>query len=42
VGRTAREAVELVLGRAMSADEKVYTSKQCLIKGDLSLKKLKP
>lgn len=35
VGRTAREAVELVLGRALSADEKVYTSKQCLIRGDL-------
>ena len=36
VGRTACEAVELVLGRKLGADEKVYTSKQCLIKGDLS------
>ena len=40
VGRTAREAVELVLGRAMRPDEKVYTSKQCLIKGDLSLEEV--
>ncbi len=40
VGRTAREAVELVLGRALRADEKVYTSKQCLIKGDLSLEEV--
>jgi phosphoribosylformylglycinamidine synthase len=40
VGRTAREAVELVLGRKVRADEKVYTSKQCLIKGSLSLQEV--
>lgn len=40
VGRTAREAVELVLGRPLRTDEKVYTSKQCLIKGSLSLKEV--
>ena len=36
VGRTAREAVALVLGRTLHEDEKVYTAKQCLLKGDLS------
>jgi len=40
VGRTAREAIELVLGMKLKEVEKVYTSKQCLIKGNLSLKEV--
>ena len=36
VGRTAGEAIELVLGKKLREEEKVYTSKQCLIKGELS------
>jgi len=40
VGRTAREAVELVLGVRLKKQEKVYTSKQCLIKGSLSFKEV--
>ncbi len=40
VGRTAREAIELVLGVRLKGEEKVYTSKQCLIKGNLSLKEV--
>ncbi len=36
VGRTAREAIELVLGKKLTEEEKVFTSKQCLISGDLS------
>jgi phosphoribosylformylglycinamidine synthase II len=40
VGRTAREAIELVLGIRLKEEEKVYTSKQCLIKGDLSFKEV--
>ena len=38
VGRTAREAVALVLGKILKDGEKVYTSKQCLITGKLSRK----
>lgn len=38
VGRTAREAIELVLGIGLKQEEKVYTSKQCLISGELSFK----
>jgi phosphoribosylformylglycinamidine synthase len=40
VGRTAREAIELVLGRELKEEEKVYTSKQCLITGNLSLREI--
>jgi len=40
VGRTAREAIELVLETELKEDEKVYTSKQCLIKGNLTLKEV--
>ncbi len=36
VGRTSREAIALVLGIGLKEEEKVYTSKQCLIKGDLT------
>jgi len=35
VGRTAREAVELRLARTLKPEEKVYTSRQYLINGDL-------
>ena len=38
VGRTAREAIELVLGIGLKQEQKVYTSKQCLINGELSFK----
>ena len=40
VGRTAREAIELVLGMRLKEEEKVYTSKQCLIKGSVSFKEV--
>ena len=40
VGRTAREAIELVLSVRLKDEEKVYTSKQCLIKGELSFKEV--
>ncbi len=36
VGRTAREAIELVLETKLKEEEKVFTSKQCLISGNLS------
>jgi phosphoribosylformylglycinamidine synthase len=36
VGKTAREAVELRLGKKLRDEEKVYTSTQYLIKGDLN------
>ena len=32
VGRTAREALELVLEKTLHEEEKIFTSKQCLIK----------
>jgi len=35
VGKTAREAIELRLGVQLREDEKVYTSTQYLIKGEL-------
>jgi len=38
VGRTAREAVELRLARTLRPEEKVYTSRQYLIKGNLDEK----
>ena len=35
VGRTAREALEYLLGRKLGADEAVYTSVQYLLSGDI-------
>ena len=40
VGRTSREALALVLGKTPQDEEKVYTSKQCIIQGDLSRKEV--
>ena len=37
VGRTAKEALQYLVGRRFKADEGVYTSVQYLLKGDVSL-----
>ena len=36
VGKTAREGIEVVLGRALATDEAVYTSRQYLLSGQLT------
>lgn len=36
VGKTAREGIEVVLGRALAPDEAVYTSRQYLLSGRLT------
>lgn len=41
IGRTAREAIEYVIGRSLQVGEGVYTSVQYLLKGTLSAEQVK-